>query len=810
MIWRTFLLCVQALWVHAQLTYPIPWWHPKIDTTLRYYPIPLAPANHPSINARCQQIVSRHGPGNHPRDYDDMIKAGTGYAGSNHPNVDRYFPQEAKPNTVISSVGALHPDVDAAYRAGKGYSLASHPSVAAFFQRTPDLLPAGHPNIDTLFSNPAANPLPAWHPELNQFLSYGPSVAITTVSAWHPNVDESYALGKGYSLSYHPSVMTLLNSMALLPNNHPNVDALFSNPAANPLPSWHPKLDGLLTRKAKVRIPLPGSHQNMDIAYRRGQAIPAVHPNVGQVFDGMLPAGHPDLNVLLQDPSAKPLPDWHPSLEAMVTRVNFGNPVAKAAVPADHPNIDSAYAARRPMPNTHPNVAALFSGILPASHPNVDTLLANPSANPLPAWHPTIENHVDRSGTGGADGSAGGVDDDDVGLVQVPAYHPGIDSSYQRGVAAPANHPKVQVLLASIMFLVVPATRNSVLTWFLGIPFDHVILHHRFLGRVTISLATAHGAWYFQELVGQHDNWVEYSNEMIYVTGFFSLFCGWVIAATTTNWFRRHYFNVFFWAHYSFIGFFALSYMHIRQAEPFLLAGIALYGVDKLIRSGSRLVPRRTLVFRNRGDSIAQVRFPKNPFTKLSGVHQVGQYMFVNFPELSLTEWHPFSVSSGPREPFVELHIRALGDHTRKIVALSKQCAKEGRLPLIRSEGPYGRLNFNMRRYGMLYLVGGGVGITPVIGILRDIFLSPPQPHVLKKVVVCWVLQHAKDVDTFLDVLQECTNHAKEFPDVGCFVRSTLIFACGPTRMIEQLWDMSTARNGPNTRVDFHHETFEF
>ena len=53
-----------------------------------------------------------------------------------------------------------------------------------------------------------------------------------------------------------------------------------------------------------------------------------------------------------------------------------------------------------------------------------------------------------------------------------------------------------------------------------------------------------------------------------------------------------------------------------------------------------------------------------------------GQYYFVNFPELSLTEWHPFSVTSAPTEEFVELHIRALGDHTRKIVALSKKCAE--------------------------------------------------------------------------------------------------------------------------------------
>lgn len=40
-----------------------------------------------------------------------------------------------------------------------------------------------------------------------------------------------------------------------------------------------------------------------------------------------------------------------------------------------------------------------------------------------------------------------------------------------------------------------------------------------------------------------------------------------------------------------------------------------------------------------------QVRFRKNPLTKALDMHRVGQYYFVNFPALSMSEWHPFSVS---------------------------------------------------------------------------------------------------------------------------------------------------------------------
>ena len=44
----------------------------------------------------------------------------------------------------------------------------------------------------------------------------------------------------------------------------------------------------------------------------------------------------------------------------------------------------------------------------------------------------------------------------------------------------------------NVMFLVVPATRNNLLTFLLGLPFDYTILYHRFLGRFAIGLVVIH------------------------------------------------------------------------------------------------------------------------------------------------------------------------------------------------------------------------------------------------------------------------------------------------------------------------------
>ncbi|KAI3802587.1 hypothetical protein L1987_30725 [Smallanthus sonchifolius] len=44
-----------------------------------------------------------------------------------------------------------------------------------------------------------------------------------------------------------------------------------------------------------------------------------------------------------------------------------------------------------------------------------------------------------------------------------------------------------------------------------------------------------------------------------------------------------------------------------------------------------------------------------------------GQYMFVKYADISPFEWHPFSITSAPSDDFLSVHIRDLGDWTKKI-----------------------------------------------------------------------------------------------------------------------------------------------
>jgi predicted ferric reductase len=52
----------------------------------------------------------------------------------------------------------------------------------------------------------------------------------------------------------------------------------------------------------------------------------------------------------------------------------------------------------------------------------------------------------------------------------------------------------------------------------------------------------------------------------------------------------------------------------------------------------------------------------------------VGEYIVVLIPSLALTEWHPFTISSAPeRTEALTLHVRSLGDWTRRLYAVAQE-----------------------------------------------------------------------------------------------------------------------------------------
>lgn len=131
-------------------------------------------------------------------------------------------------------------------------------------------------------------------------------------------------------------------------------------------------------------------------------------------------------------------------------------------------------------------------------------------------------------------------------------------------------------------------------------------------------------------------------------------------------------------------------------------------------------------------DSTVRVRIPKSFHVQ----YHPGQYVFLNFSKIDTRQFHPYSLTPGPHEPFLEVHIKALGNHTEKLVGvaamvnLSNSAAtsvsiERGAFDLmtkVKVDGPYGNLGHSHKDCSFLVLVGGGIGVTPLISVIKDIY----------------------------------------------------------------------------------------
>ncbi|KAG5106424.1 hypothetical protein JHK82_043394 [Glycine max] len=129
--------------------------------------------------------------------------------------------------------------------------------------------------------------------------------------------------------------------------------------------------------------------------------------------------------------------------------------------------------------------------------------------------------------------------------------------------------------------------------------------------------------------------------------------------------------------------------------------------------------------------------------------YESGMYLFVKCPDISTFEWHPFSITSAPGDDYLSVHIRTLGDWTTELKNTFAQVCephnaqpRKGNLmrmetrapnstynhpsksriryPKILIKGPYGAPAQSYKNYDVLFLIGLGIGATPMISILKD------------------------------------------------------------------------------------------
>ncbi|KAG8863780.1 hypothetical protein FRB96_007617 [Tulasnella sp. 330] len=183
---------------------------------------------------------------------------------------------------------------------------------------------------------------------------------------------------------------------------------------------------------------------------------------------------------------------------------------------------------------------------------------------------------------------------------------------------------------------------------------------------------------------------------------------------------------------------------------------------------------------------------------KPSFKYTAGQWLFIQVPDVSKYQWHPFTITSAPEDPYVSVHIRQVGDWTKELgdrlgagpdvvsaltkaamgasykddkasldgtrgqfVEISSRNASltDGRtlLPRVRIDGPYGAPAEDVFKSDVAVLIGAGIGVTPFSSILKHIWYQQKRGKLgaLKHVEFFWICRDAPSFGWFQTLLQE-------------------------------------------------------
>ncbi|KAJ6622253.1 NADPH oxidase isoform 2 [Mycena sp. CBHHK59/15] len=246
-------------------------------------------------------------------------------------------------------------------------------------------------------------------------------------------------------------------------------------------------------------------------------------------------------------------------------------------------------------------------------------------------------------------------------------------------------------------------------------------------------------------------------------------------------------FEKFWYTHHLFIPFFILWQLHgmfcmIKPDRPpycsyktigvfwrYWIVGGTIWIYERILREvRSRHVTYIHKVIQH-PSKVLELQIKKEKTTT-----RAGEYIFINCPEISYFQWHPFTLTSAPQEDYISIHIRVEGDFTTAL-ATAVGCDFEAKknagaaatvvnppisraLPRIMVDGPFGTCSEEFLNYETVLLVGAGIGVTPFASILKAIWyrmnsFGGSKPTRLSKVYFTWVIRDFGTAEWFHSLL---------------------------------------------------------
>ncbi|WP_425839408.1 ferredoxin reductase family protein [Streptomyces fractus] len=174
---------------------------------------------------------------------------------------------------------------------------------------------------------------------------------------------------------------------------------------------------------------------------------------------------------------------------------------------------------------------------------------------------------------------------------------------------------------------------------------------------------------------------------------------------------------------------------------------------------------------------------------------------------------HPYSLSAVPRNDFLRITVKALGDHSGAVTTLRRGTR-------VWAEGPYGALTAGRRRRGKVLLIAGGTGITPLRTLFETLPASAGDLTLLYRARTAEELALRGELEAIAAQRRARLVYALNGPDgartaiTADGLRALLpdiarhdAYVCGPRGMSLAAYDALRAAGVPAARI--HYESFE-
>jgi predicted ferric reductase len=314
-----------------------------------------------------------------------------------------------------------------------------------------------------------------------------------------------------------------------------------------------------------------------------------------------------------------------------------------------------------------------------------------------------------------------------------------------------------------------PASRNSLWLEALGIDFQRSLWAHRWLGALSMLMIVCHilAFWVrfaeldiFSDALGYNQHYplndgVKAIGDDFTIALMEFIAYPAVVLLGVLPFMRRRSYEAFKYAHYMFMVLIPALLLHAHSGWFFLLGGIAFWLVDASIRAVRAATPHKLIAVTAHGaeNGVTELQFEL-------AFDEPGMYCFINVPQVSPFQWHPFSISTSPFDGVGQMNIKNMGSgtFTGDLYKLAKAGTQNGDLPItLNVDGPYGP-TLELEDHGGLLLLAGGIGITAMHSYFRHLMHLArlgQVPSSLQRVHLVWTSRSSDMFKMFADSLSE-------------------------------------------------------